>query len=38
MRTNIVGFIKLKSLLAFKQHESRVLKDSKIVQPVAKLN
>ncbi len=37
-RHNIVGFIKLKNLLVFKYEDKKVLKDSKVVHPITKLN
>lgn len=37
-RYNIIGYIKLKNLLVFKFGELTSLKNSGIVQPIAKLN
>lgn len=38
LRTNIVGFMKLKSLLTLKEDQHKMLKESKVIQPLAKLN
>lgn len=37
-RRNVVGFIKLKKLLIFKETPNKALKDSSIVQAITKLN
>lgn len=36
--SNIVGFVKVKNLLALKKSQNKVIKTSAIVHPIAKLN